>query len=139
MQYKIPVQIENEDPIMFWLGLRQLTTIMLGWGFSYMIFNSLAKQSWPEIAAIPAGIIFLFFVLVAVFKNSEMTFIPFILAFIRLKINDAKGRYWIKWIDSYQPIDIWYVIAWDEKVEKTIDFKSKIDKINELTDKIDKI
>jgi hypothetical protein len=29
MQYKIPVQIENEDPIMLWLSLRQLMIIMV--------------------------------------------------------------------------------------------------------------
>ena len=30
MQYKIPVQIENEDPIFLGLSLRQLTIIMIG-------------------------------------------------------------------------------------------------------------
>jgi len=30
MQYKIPVQIENEDPIFLGLSLRQLAIMMLG-------------------------------------------------------------------------------------------------------------
>lgn len=30
MQYKIPVQVENEDPIFLGLSLRQLMIIMIG-------------------------------------------------------------------------------------------------------------
>lgn len=29
MQYKIPVQVENEDPILLGLSLRQLTIVMI--------------------------------------------------------------------------------------------------------------
>lgn len=43
MQYKIPVQVENEDPIFLGLSLRQLMIIMIGWGFAYMIFQSRTK------------------------------------------------------------------------------------------------
>lgn len=139
MQYKIPVQIENEDPIMFWLSLRQLVIIMAWFWLAFGIFKSLAKQSWPEIAFIPSFIIFAIFLLIALFKHYEMTFVSFIFAFIRLKSNNKQGRIWMKWVDSYQPIDIWYVLIETDKVEKSIDFKVKIDKINELSDKIDKI
>jgi hypothetical protein len=31
MQYKIPVQIENEDPIVLWLSIRQLAIIFIWW------------------------------------------------------------------------------------------------------------
>jgi len=30
MQYKIPVQIENEDPILLGLSLKQLAVLMVG-------------------------------------------------------------------------------------------------------------
>jgi hypothetical protein len=44
MQYKIPVQIENEDPIFLGLSLRQLTIIMIGFSGAYGIFQSLAPS-----------------------------------------------------------------------------------------------
>ena len=138
MQYKIPVQIENEDPIVFGLSLRQLIIIMVWWGLWYSLFTSLAENVWPQIALIPWVFIFLFSVFIAVFKYAEMTFVPFILAFIRYKINFAERR-WIKWIDSFQPIDIWYLTSNGSKKEETIDFSNKINKIKELDEKLNKI
>ncbi len=138
MQYKIPVQIENEDPIVFWLSLRQLIIIMVWWGFGYSLFKSLVPSLWVEVAAIPWIAILLFAIIVAVFKYSWMTFIPFILAFIRLKIN-FQERKWIKWVDSFQPLDIWFLTNSDWKKEEQIDFSDKIDKIKELDEKLNKI
>lgn len=138
MQYKIPVQIENEDPIVFWLSLRQLIIIMVWWGLWYSLFTSLAESTWWEMAAIPSITIFLFSIFIAVFKYAEMTFVPFVLAFIRYKINFAE-RKWIKWIDSFQPLDVWFLTSVDTKKEETIDFSNKIDKIKELDDKLNKI
>jgi len=138
MQYKIPVQIENEDPIVLWLSLRQLAIIMIWWSIAYSLFTSLAPTMWVEIALIPSIIIAAFTLLVALFKFSEMTFIPYVLSFIRFKSN-IEERKWIKWVDSYQPIDIWYLTSSQSKKEEKIDFSSKIDKINELEDKLNKI
>lgn len=138
MQYKIPVQIENEDPIFAWLSLKQLSILMIGWWIAYSIFKSLAPAVWNEIAAIPSIIIFGISFLIAKFKVSWMTFIQFILSFIRLKSN-IEERKWIKWIDSFQPIDIWHVTSNQGKKEEKIDFTSKIDKIKELEDKLSKI
>jgi len=56
MQYKIPVQIENEDPILLWLSLRQLTIVMIWFWIWYSVFKSLLPI-WTEVAAIPAIII----------------------------------------------------------------------------------
>ncbi|MDD2871848.1 MAG: PrgI family protein [Candidatus Gracilibacteria bacterium] len=138
MQYKIPVQIENEDPIILGLSLRQLAIIVAGGGIAYSLFVSIAQNTGPEIAALPSIAIFLVAVLIAVFKYSEMTFIPFILAFVRFKTNLAE-RKWDKGIDSFQPIDIGFLSNIENKVDKKIDFSSKIDKIKELDDKISKI
>ena len=93
MQYKIPVQIENEDPIVLWLSIRQLVIIMIWWWIWYSLFTSLAPSLWAEIAAIPWLIIATIAVTIAIFKYSEMTFIPFILSFIRFKTNMEE----IKW------------------------------------------
>jgi hypothetical protein len=76
--------------------------------------------------------------LIALFRYSEMTFIPFILSFIRFKSN-IEERKWIKWVDSFQPIDVGYLTSSQSKKEEKIDFTNKIDKINELEDKLNKI
>ena len=138
MQYKIPVQIENEDPIVLWLSLRQLVIIMVWWWIWYSLFTSMAPNVGVEIAAIPSIAIALISVIIAIFKYSEMTFIPFILSFIRFKTNISE-RKWIKWVDSFQPIDIWYLTNVQSKKEEKIDFTDKIDKIKELENKLNKI
>lgn len=137
MQYKIPVQIENEDPILLGLWLKQLAVIMI-WGWiAFSVFDSL-KWIWNEIAAIPAVMIFWVTVLIAIFKHSEMTFIPFILSILRTSIN-WKERRWIKWVDSFQPIDIGYVTNSSSKKDSKITFESKFEKLQNLEDKINKI
>jgi len=106
MQYKIPVQIENEDPIFLWLGLKQLA-IMVVWGWIwYNIFKALVDSLWPEVAAIPSVIVFVIAFAIAKFRIAWMTFLNFIYSFIRFKVN-LEERKWIKWVDSFQAIDIW--------------------------------
>ncbi len=138
MQYKIPVQIENEDPIFLWLWLRQLMIIMIGWGAAFMLFDNLREKLGPEIAAVPAVLILAIVILIAVFKHSWMTFVPFFLSLLRNTLN-PKERRWDKTIDSFQPIDIWYIVVSDKKAEKKISFETKLDKIKNLEDKINKI
>ena len=137
MQYKIPVQIENEDPIFLWLWLKQLAVIMVGWGIAFQVFDSL-KWMWKEIAAIPALLIFGLTVLIAVFKHSEMTFIPFILAILRRFFNWTQ-RKWVKWVDSFEPMHIGYIKSSSDKKKSNINFESKLDKLQNLEDKINKI
>jgi len=137
MQYKIPVQIENEDPIFLGLWLKQLAVIMVWWWIAFQVFDSL-RWLWKEIAAIPALLIFWLSVLIAVFKHSEMTFIPFILAIIRRIINWTQ-RKWVKWVDSFEPMHIGYVKSSNEKKKSNISFESKLDKLQNLEDKINKI
>lgn len=138
MQYKIPVQIENEDPIFLGLSLRQLTILMIWSGIGYSIFQSLAPTLWAEIAAIPSLFVAGLSFAIAKFKIAEMSFVRFVLSFVRLKVN-VETRKWIKWVDSFSPIDIGFLSSSQEKKEEKIDFKSKIDKINELEDKLNKL
>ncbi len=138
MQYKIPVQIENEDPIFLGLGLRQLLIIMIWWWAAFSLFDNLRESLGPEIASIPAVIIFGIVLLIAVFKHSEMTFIPFFLSLLRLNIN-PKERKWSRWIDSFQPIDIGYVTNFANKKDSVIDFTSKKEKLKNLEWQLDKI
>jgi PrgI family protein len=138
MQYKIPVQIENEDPILLGLSLRQLTIIMIGGGIGYSLFQSLNGRVDTIIAATPAVLITLIAFIIAVFKHSEMTFVPFVLAILRQSIN-YKERVWVNTVDSFQPIDIGYTTNIIEVKEEQVDFTSKKDKIREMKEKLSKI
>lgn len=138
MQYKIPVQIENEDPIVLWLSLKQLIIIMVGWWLAYLIFNSLSPNVWPEIALIPAWIVLIIALFVALFKQYEMTFVPFILALLRFNIN-YKDRRWQSKVDSFPPIDIWIIVWKEKKEDSNVDFKDKMEKIKTLEENINKI
>ena len=117
MQYKIPINIENEDPIVFGLSIRQLAIIFAWLGLGYAIFNSLDPYLWKVLAWFPAVIVVVFFVFVALVKISEMTFMVLILNWIRAWANQ-KERYWQKWVDSFSALDIGYITNIKNKVEK---------------------
>lgn len=138
MQYKIPVQIENEDPIFLWLSLKQLFIIMIWFWIAYSIFKWLTPQVGPEVAAVPAILISLITLVIALFKHSEMTFIPYILNMVRQIIN-SEPKKWVKWVDSYQPIDIWYVTMTSEIKDKRVETSEKVEKINTIAEKLKNI
>lgn len=138
MQYKIPVQIENEDPILLWLSLKQLWIIMWWFGIAYWIFKSLEPNTWAEIAAIPSLIVVAITLFVALFKQYEMTFLPFILSLLRFNIN-FKERSWKSGIDSFSPLDIWIIVDNNNKQEQQIDLKTRSEKIKSLEDNLNKI
>lgn len=137
MQYKIPVQIENEDPILLGLSLRQLAIIMVFFGIAYSIYSSLISV-WPEIAIIVAAIPVILWITIATLKVSEMTFMQLVLAFIRYKVN-LEERKWIKWVDSFWPLDVGYIVTEDKKQENKVDFDDKLNKMKELDEKLEKI
>lgn len=138
MQYKIPVQVENEDPIILWLSLKQLSIIMWWFGIAYWIFKSLEPKAWAEIAAIPSLIVVAITLFIALFKQYEMTFLPFILAILRFNIN-FKERNWKSWVDSFSPLDIWIIVDNNNKQEEQIDLKTRSEKIKSLEDNLNKI
>lgn len=138
MQYKIPVQIENEDPILLWMSLRQLTIVMAWMWIGYVFFKSLESRVGAEIALIPSVFFVVVAFVIALFKQYEMTFVPFILAALRKNINPSERR-WERGIDSFQPIDIWYLASETQKVQEKIDFTSKMDKMQEMQEKLKKL
>lgn len=109
MQYKIPIQIENEDTIVAWLSLRQLVIMMLWWWVAYGVFQKLSVSAWETVALIVALPIVALGIIIALVKVSEMTFLPTILSMIRLSLN-AKSRSWSVGTDSYSDLEVWYVI-----------------------------
>ena len=71
MQYKIPVQIENEVPIIFWLWLKQLAVVMCWSWLWYWVFNSLQPSLWNEAALVPTVLIVWLSLLIALFKLTQ--------------------------------------------------------------------
>ncbi|MGYP003529179263 len=108
MRYKIPVQIENEDTIVFGLSLRQLIIIAVGGGFGYSLFKTLSSSVDPTIALVFASPIFITTLVVALFRKSEMTFLPFVLNYLRLKLSPV-SRMWQSSTESFSAIEIGYV------------------------------
>lgn len=139
MQYKIPVQIENEDPIVLWLSLRQLLILMIWLSFAYWLFSKLEPSLWTNLALLPSLFIAFIVVMVAIFKINEMTFIPFMLNLIRLNVNSTE-RVWSKYTDSYDILKVWIITKKSNKdINEDIWQIDKKEKINKLSESINKI
>ena len=100
MQYKIPVQVENEDTIFLWLSLRQIIIMMAWFWIGSVVLKSLQVALPFEIAIIPAWLIVWFSALIALVKIHHMTFLPLIMA-ISISFVRPSSRYWKKWVDSF--------------------------------------
>lgn len=140
MQYKIPIQIENEDTIVAGLSLRQLAIMMFWWGIAYGIFQKLSASAWEAVALFVAVPIALLGITIALLKVSEMTFLPTILSLIRLSLN-AKSRIWSHGTDSYSDLEVGYVILPSQKTlaESNKSLESRISDDDEVSEKILKL
>ena len=67
-----------------------------------------------------------------------MTFVPFVLAFILLK-SFPKERRWEQSVDSFQALDIGWIVASESKKKDSIDLQEKINTMQELQEKLKKI
>lgn len=113
MQYKIPIQVENEDTIILGLSLRQMGIIIVWLILAFGFFNKF-QAVFPKTPLIIFCVVIIgVFFVVAKFRTHDMTFLPFVLNLIRYKINgngaQGRGRVWIRWVDSYSPLEIGYV------------------------------
>ena len=68
---------------------------MVGGSIAYSLFKSLRQSVGDTVALFPTVLIILLTLFIALFKNSEMTFLPFITNLIRLNINSGT-RTWQK-------------------------------------------
>ncbi len=139
MQYKIPIQIENEDTIIFDLSLRQLGIIIVWVILAFGVFNKFQTTVPQTPLFIVCIIIIGIFFVVAKFKTHEMTFLPFLLNLARYRINgngpNNEGRIWTRGVDSYSSLQIGYVSD-DSYVEKTKKHEKKTDELQEKLKKI---
>lgn len=114
MQYKIPLQIENEDVIVAWLSLRQLFILMVWGGLAYTVFKYAEIRVGPTVWLVLAIPLVLIGVVIALIRIAEMTFLPTVLNFFRLSLN-ARSRVWSQGTDGYSELDIGYALAQTEK------------------------
>lgn len=138
MQYKIPIQIENEDVIVAWLSLRQIVIIMVWWWLAYVVF----KNAEPRVGAtlgltfsIPLAVIG---IVIALVKVSEMTFLPLILNYFRMFLN-SRERKWSQWVDSYSELKIGYVTPPNQKKVITANKSFKQTMSDELMENIENL
>ncbi len=75
-----------------------------------MLFKSLEAGLGPQIAAVPLILCIIISLFVALFRNSEMTFLPFILNVLRLNLN-TNVRVWSKGTDSFSNLEIGWVTS----------------------------
>lgn len=139
MQYKIPIQIENEDTIIFDLSLRQLGLIIVGVILAFGLFNKFQGTIPNTPLFIICIVIILIFFVIAKFRTHEMTFLPFILNLARYKINgngnNGEWRVWVRGTDSYSTLKIGYVAP--EYFESK--GKKRDKDVSQLRDKLKKI
>jgi PrgI family protein len=138
MQYKIPLQIENEDTIVAGLSIRQLVVMMMWGGVGYAIFRALEGSlgpKWALIFAIPPVIIG---IIVAMVKIAEMTFLPTILNYFRLQLND-KQRMWSLGTDSFSDMEIGYVTLPNEQKDHKNNTSLESKMSDEISTKIGKL
>jgi len=139
MQYKIPIQIENEDTIIFDLSLRQMGIIIIWVILAFGLFNKFQGTVPNTPLFIVSFVIIGIFFIVAKFRTHEMTFLPFVLNFARYKINgngsNGQWRVWIRGVDSYSPLEIGYVQP-DNAVKNWVKHEKDISKLAEKLKKI---
>ncbi|NJP04016.1 PrgI family protein [Candidatus Gracilibacteria bacterium] len=96
MRFKVPQDVQREDQILWILTLRQVITLLVGFGVSYVLFSSLRKQyelHQMEIIMIwiPAGIS----AALAFLKIKGISLGKFILLLIEQKMFRAPRRKWV--------------------------------------------
>jgi hypothetical protein len=104
-------------------------------GVGYSIFKSIEPQLGAGAALIPGWAVALIGVVIALFKHSEMTFLPFIFNLLRANIN-AGSRTWWKGIDSYGNLEVGYVKASDAISEKKWISKTSLEAFESVEDKL---
>ncbi len=97
MRFKVPQDVQREDQILWILTLRQVITLIVGFGFSYVLFSSLRKQydlHQMEIIMIwiPAGLSAAF----AFLKVKGISLGKFVLLLIEQNLFRAPRRKWVQ-------------------------------------------
>ena len=97
MRYKVPQNVQREDQILWFITLRQLIILLVGFGISYVIFKNMEKKyDLDTIAHIliwtPAAISAIF----AFVKIKGIPLVQFIFLLIEHFFFRLPKRYWVQ-------------------------------------------
>jgi len=101
VQYKVPQDVQREDQVLWFITLKQLIILLIGFGISYTIFvnaNRDAKANGEELEAGTQVLIWMPAMIAAAFAFVKIKAIPlfqFILLFIENTFFRMSRRYWI--------------------------------------------
>jgi len=114
--------------------------MMMWGGLAYAIFKSIEPQVWPQWALFFAAPFAIIGIIVALVRVAEMTFLPFVLNFFRLKLN-AKERKWSLGCDGYSDMEVGYISVSTQKAnaEANKSLETKFAENENIQDKIGKL
>jgi hypothetical protein len=97
MRFKVPQNVQREDQILWFLTLRQVIILILGFGLSYTLFNGLSKQydlNQLEIILcwVPAGIS----AAISFLKIHGISLFKFVLLQLEQLLFRQPRRRWVK-------------------------------------------
>lgn len=97
MRFKVPQNVQREDQILWFLTLRQVILLVVGFGISYTLFNTLSKQydlNQLEIILcwVPAGIS----AIICFLKIHGISLFKFVLLELEQLIFRQPKRRWVK-------------------------------------------
>ena len=96
MRFKVPQDVQREDQILWFLTLRQLIMLIVGFGLSYWIWSSLSKKY--ELHAVEIIFVWLPAAIAAAFAFLKIKGIPLLKFFLLLMeqfMFRPPRRYWI--------------------------------------------
>ncbi len=106
------------------ISIIQLLILALGIAAALATFNGFAK-AWSKLVGILLAIIILIvFLVIAFFKISELTLIPFIAKLVRNHFFDTNKKFQINY-DKNDPVDILMKESRSEEEKQVIETKSK--------------
>lgn len=97
MRFKVPQNVQREDQILWFLTLRQVIILILGFGISYTLFNGLSKQydlNQLEVILcwVPAGIS----AVICFLKIHGISLFKFVLLQLEQLVFRQPRRRWVK-------------------------------------------
>ncbi len=97
MRFKVPQDVQREDQILWFLTLRQVIVLILGFGISYTLSNSLSKQyELHQIEIILCWIPAALSATIAFLKIHGISLFKFVLLQIEQVVFRQSRRRWMK-------------------------------------------
>ncbi len=135
MQYKIPQNVQVEDKIVGPLTLKQLITLGIGGGITYVIYVSLAKTYYMEVWLIPTAIPGILTLLITFVKINGIPFLKWCFLMVEYFKNPRKRYFIMGSGDMYQVT----LFAEKPKVIATTHVADKFDRDHEKLKNIGQI